>query len=597
MRTAFCKTVIGASHISSNKPCQDYSIAETNSDYSIIIVSDGHGSDTYVRSDVGSKIAATIAKQKTIEFLPTLYSLTELKKKALFVGAKPESTVAKAYVHKVVNKASEQLQQDIKYYESVEGIENVDEVIRNLFSLIHRKWLDQIEEDSRLHPFSEAEQKKLGQNSIVKAYGCTLICCIATKDFYFAYQIGDGKCYISSVENEWTQPIPWDCNCFLNITTSLCIEDKPISNLFRYAFDSKDYLPTVIFIGSDGVDGSYDTEKVLELDYASIVDACVNTPDIHAFENVDLADFLTQKSQAGSKDDMSLCGIIENEYIKEWLELNQLKREAYIEETKGSKIKKEIGRLEQIISKQQERIKDLQNKKNQNDNEVNSNNSFIRKLEEKIEGIKKDIQKRIAINQSKESENQVIDNDLSPLLLKEKENRDKLVSEYDRYEKWKNEAKESVQGLREERDVIIKRIHKSIGVNEEQINSSTSFNSKGIDSNYDEIISSSDQIIFAKIGGYDEDTYTYNVSGKLLSYEISGTVIQKSFNDILFDEIKKKIKEIAWPNYSQKASYGNKYCYITFLQNEEEIKTFFIPLYNEELIKPFFSENIKLNQL
>lgn len=599
MKTAFSKTVIGASHISSNKPCQDYSIAETVPDYSIIIVSDGHGSDTYVRSNVGSKIAATIAKRKTIEFLSTLYSLSELKENAIFVGPKPNSTTAKAYVHKVVQKASEQLQQDIKYYESVEGIENADEIIRSFFDSIHQEWLKEITEDSRNNPFTEIERKKLGGNSIVKAYGCTLICCIETKDFYFAYQIGDGKCYISSVENEWTQPIPWDCNCFLNITTSLCIEDQPIPNLFRYAFNSKDCLPTVVFIGSDGVDGSYDTEKVLELDYASIVDACVNSTNVSDFEGIDLADFLTKKSQDGSKDDMSLCGIVERNNIEMWLELNKLKRKVYLEETKGAKIKKEIVLLEQILSKQQERIKELQKRKKQNNQDNSESRNLIKKLKERIENIKSDIEQKLSSIQKKDAENLDISHELEPLLQKEKENSEKLKSENEHYERWKVEAKETVQKLREQRDVILDRIHKhlnSSGDNTNIAHNTTNSTNAEFVLNLDEILSRSDKIIFAKMGGSDDDTYSFNVSDERLICDKSGATIQRLFDKYLFDELKKELARIDFHDYPRTNSSGNSYCYVTFLHKDEPIESFFIPIKDESFMKPLFLDKLKLDQ-
>lgn len=575
MKTVFNKTVIGASHISSNKPCQDFSLSENTSDYSIIIVSDGHGSDTYVRSDVGSKLAATIAKTKTIEFLPTLYSLQELKSQSLFVCPKPETDSAKLYVHKSLVNPSEQLQQDIKYFESVIDKENVDRIIRSLFSTIHEEWLRMIEEDYNLHPFTEMEKQKLGKNNIVKAYGCTLICCVVTNEFYFAYQIGDGKCYISSTENEWTQPIPWDCNCFLNITTSLCLENKPISNLFRYAFNSKDSLPAVIFIGSDGVDGCYENEKVLELDYASIVEASVKTPDIHLFENVDLSDFLTQKSQTGSKDDMSLCGIIETENIGMWLELNQLKKSVYIEETKGAKIKKEIARIEQIISRQEERITELKKKKAQNENTISTNIANIKVLEEKLRKIKES-------TTGLEKDNLIIEQELQPLLVKKQENVSKLEEEKKQYESWKNEAKISVSRLREERDEILKNINGSI-------------QNISIQDLVKTIIDS-DEICFAKLGGSDSESYTYRVVDSLISYESVGAFVQSALNQSSFDELKKQLLTIDWQSYSQKEIDSDKYCYITFMCQAKPLVSFFFFLEEEDTIKQMFAEKLKLQQ-
>lgn len=59
----FDVTCMGASHVKNNKPCQDYSLSWHSDDnrVQVAIVCDGHGGDTYVRSDRGSRLAAEIA--------------------------------------------------------------------------------------------------------------------------------------------------------------------------------------------------------------------------------------------------------------------------------------------------------------------------------------------------------------------------------------------------------------------------------------------------------------------------------------------------------------------------------------------------------
>jgi serine/threonine protein phosphatase PrpC len=71
-KIVFATSVLGASHIRENKPCQDYSIAWQSKDSGsvVLIVCDGHGSDTYVRSDVGSRLAAQITLEAVKEFVP-----------------------------------------------------------------------------------------------------------------------------------------------------------------------------------------------------------------------------------------------------------------------------------------------------------------------------------------------------------------------------------------------------------------------------------------------------------------------------------------------------------------------------------------------
>ena len=71
-KIAFATSVLGAGHIKDKKPCQDYSIAWQSKDSGsvVLIVCDGHGSDTYVRSDIGSRLAAQITLEAVKEFVP-----------------------------------------------------------------------------------------------------------------------------------------------------------------------------------------------------------------------------------------------------------------------------------------------------------------------------------------------------------------------------------------------------------------------------------------------------------------------------------------------------------------------------------------------
>ena len=58
----------------SGKPCQDHSLSWESDDKTVqvAIVCDGHGGDTYVRSDVGSKLAAEIALRNIRSFIDTV---------------------------------------------------------------------------------------------------------------------------------------------------------------------------------------------------------------------------------------------------------------------------------------------------------------------------------------------------------------------------------------------------------------------------------------------------------------------------------------------------------------------------------------------
>lgn len=69
---------------------------------------------------------------------------------------------------------------------------------------------------------------------VQSAYGATLIGVVVTKDFWFGVHIGDGKCVVFDKAGVDSEPIPWDEQCFLNITTSIC--DSNAGSEFRYFF-------------------------------------------------------------------------------------------------------------------------------------------------------------------------------------------------------------------------------------------------------------------------------------------------------------------------------------------------------------------------
>jgi len=58
---AFSATRIGASHLKMGKPCQDYSAHLISDKVAIAIVADGHGGESYYRSDRGAQFAVETA--------------------------------------------------------------------------------------------------------------------------------------------------------------------------------------------------------------------------------------------------------------------------------------------------------------------------------------------------------------------------------------------------------------------------------------------------------------------------------------------------------------------------------------------------------
>ena len=275
---SFAHTSIGFSHISSKKPCQDYSIQFQNDVASVIIVSDGHGSSNFTRSDRGSRFACEVTLEAVNEFLRDLN----------------------------VNK----LENDFLR----------DDVVTQLCKYILLRWNTRIEEDVSNSPFTEEEVEKvadkyksryLNGDAVEHAYGCTLIFGIITPDFFLAVRNGDGQCVTVNREGGFATPIPWNDNCEFNVTTSLC-DQEAIEN-FRYYYSTN--LPAAVFIGSDGVDDSYTSVEELYNLYRNVCLKALN-------DGVDgVADYVQQLlpeiTKRGSTDDVSIAGLINPSVLQE----------------------------------------------------------------------------------------------------------------------------------------------------------------------------------------------------------------------------------------------------------------------------------------
>ena len=64
----FNKSIRGASHIRSGKPCQDFSLSFDDENVKILVVCDGHGGSTYFRSNIGAEIAAKVCLDNLRKF-------------------------------------------------------------------------------------------------------------------------------------------------------------------------------------------------------------------------------------------------------------------------------------------------------------------------------------------------------------------------------------------------------------------------------------------------------------------------------------------------------------------------------------------------
>lgn len=269
---AFHLTVIGASHIKNGMVCQDFSLSCELPDRRIFVVCDGHGGADYFRSDRGSRFAAE--------------AFTECMKDPDLIS--------------VLSAAATQKQQSLR----------IEQLIKSIIA----RWNELVEQDIKEHSFGEDELSGVSEKArkryetgqrLQSAYGTTLIGVMLAENFWLGLQIGDGKCVAVSETGEFTQPIPWDEECFLNVTTSLC--DENAAKEFRFCFSRT--LPAAVFIGSDGIDDCFAGDERLYDFYRVTLKSFAETDEETAIAQ--LKEYLPTLSEKGSGDDMSV-GILVN---------------------------------------------------------------------------------------------------------------------------------------------------------------------------------------------------------------------------------------------------------------------------------------------
>lgn len=262
---------IGLSHINNHMECEDYSLSFGDDNLSVAVICDGHGDKNCFRSALGAKIGCEIAVKKARQF--------------------------QQYLSK--DLGCENTDFDILLHELEEDIVNL--------------WRQSVLSDAQENPFTEEELTPLSANvqeiyrnhqRMEKAYGCTLILAVIMQDYWYALQIGDGKCVALYDDGVYVESIPADEeNCVGNRSTSICgshaLED------FRHYWSQ--IKPLAVYVSSDGIEESFD-EKGLFNFYYSITHWVQNDGKEMAERQIE--DLLPKISEGGSSDDVSIAGIV-----------------------------------------------------------------------------------------------------------------------------------------------------------------------------------------------------------------------------------------------------------------------------------------------
>lgn len=405
----FHKSIKGASHILSGKPCQDYSGVFQDVDTKIVVVCDGHGGSTYIRSDVGAKIATELTIQLLSAFARCIPSST-FTGISFSITAQPKKN---PFIDADGNKLRfEELSEDQKtlalqaqaFLESEDKYPQQQAIIKDLISQIYKAWISKIEEDAYTHPFNKEERKAIKGQGIEKAYGCTLLAFLQTKDYWLSFHVGDGKIMCCDQSLTWKKPVPDDCACFLNYTTSLC-DSNPLIE-FRYAFNGYDAPPLAIMLCSDGLDGSLRTDDNLQDFYEQIIGLYLDGDNVEK----ELDSYLPSLSESGNKDDISLAGIISfsnsdeadirkrmefkkrsrnisNEYRTRKLEIESICSRIEILEMKYNRMKDSRFDKQTELDEMRQRIKTREK-------EMSDLEASVKSFREEIENLKSELNKK-----------------------------------------------------------------------------------------------------------------------------------------------------------------------------------------------------------
>lgn len=271
MFKGFSHSVKGASHEKTGLVCQDSSAFKVCENYAIAVVADGHGSKKHFRSNLGSKFAV----EATIETIDKFYENTEDFESNFPVN------------HKLI--------------------------IKNIQKQIIFNWNVKVTEHMENNPVTSEEKSKFTDEEFEKIpfesyYGSTLVAAIATKDFTFGVQIGDGSLVAIFDDGKAVMPMEYNEAAPANVTASMC--NSNAAKMFSsFYVDGK--KPIAMFASTDGLYTSFGSEYDF-LDYHSIITGQLSNLD--SFKKV-IVNNLEKRAHFGTEDDISLSSVFESDFL------------------------------------------------------------------------------------------------------------------------------------------------------------------------------------------------------------------------------------------------------------------------------------------
>lgn len=284
--------------------------------FSLVCVSDGHGSSPHFWSDKGAEFAIQAAVEllaASIDKVLDAMDASEYKK--------ANKNLAKSYVKRWNRKCFE-------YLCSVD-LDDLKEKVKELEARetdIAKRYLDELHDLKKLakdfneiaskNPMlTEENQKEIGnlvnefsKLSLKEIFGCTSVVYFQEKDSskWYAFKIGDSDLFVDFGDG-FSKPIKDDPKCFLNETTSLC--NSKASDSFCFPEEQfLDKVPVSVFASTDGVSNSFSSEEYLSRFYSQIQFSF--DEDGEFIGERDIKNYIPELSERGSGDDVSIAGIV-----------------------------------------------------------------------------------------------------------------------------------------------------------------------------------------------------------------------------------------------------------------------------------------------
>ena len=277
-RSVFGESVQGASHIRNGRECQD-SLKKIEKDENTLIlaVADGHGSDSCPYSKTGSYVAVNVFCKIMGDYLDTYTGQPEML--LTFLKREGDTKVAQA----------------------------IDAEWKRRILKTHSKYKREIISDSEDNVqdaesgVSDVERNK-DKEAIYRMYGSTLIGLVITKEFLFAFQLGDGD--IVKVSEMGVENII-EADKILGTETHSLSKAQSWKKAITFIKKQEDNepLPVMYMLSSDGMANSYKNDDEFKKTCSDYFDLLKEHGAKAVSDN--LKAWLNETSELGCGDDIT----------------------------------------------------------------------------------------------------------------------------------------------------------------------------------------------------------------------------------------------------------------------------------------------------